>query len=221
MRLANLERHFSNVHLTVSQYRRDVWQLALTLLVVVVRVLALRRPLTFSLDSTLVRKFGRTMLGWSFHFNYARKRNLASYIWGHEWIIMGVLLYATLLQKWPCVPFMAGLVVPDSYLPDGVSSHSRGEIAADMVRRVKTFLIQPFVLVVDGAFAKGSLMRTFSAKGVTLISRLQKNAVLDEAPTARRPPRAGPSQRLWSTSAVTSDSSHHQQRLSPVSSSPL
>lgn len=80
MRLANLKRHICNVHRTVSQYRWDPWQLGLTLLGVVVRVLGLREPLTFALHSTLVGKCGRRIFGCGFRRNHVRKNNLASYI---------------------------------------------------------------------------------------------------------------------------------------------
>lgn len=186
VRLAGLEDHFWNVHRTVSQYRWDPYQLGLTVLGLVLRTLGLCAPLTFGLDSSLVSKYGQKIFGCGFHFNHARKPNQAQYIWGHDWIVMGLIWYAAVFEKWLCFPFLARLFVPEKSLPEGATYQSRVEIAADMVRRLKGYLKQPFILVADGAFAKRHLLRTCISEEVTLISRLQRNAVLYEAPKAGR-----------------------------------
>lgn len=91
---------------------------------------------------------------------------------------MGLLSYAALFQKRLSLPFLAGLFVPDRYLPNGAPSPSRVEIAADMVRRVNAVLKQAFVLVAGDAFARRSHICTCISEGGTLISRVEKNDVL-------------------------------------------
>jgi len=99
---------------------------------------------------------------------------------------MGLISYAAVFEKWLCFPFLARLFVPQRSLPKGATYQSRVEIAADMVRRVKGYLKQPFILVTDGAFAKRHLLRTCMSQEVTFISRLQRNAVLYQAPKVAR-----------------------------------
>ena len=84
-----------------------------------------------------------------------------------------------------------------------------------MVRRVNALLKQSVILVADHAFAKRSLICTCISEGGTLISRVEENAVLYEAPTARRTPGRGRPRKYGmrlpslATLAKTSNGFHH------------
>ena len=60
VRLAKLQKQFSNVNRFVSRYRWDAWQLGTAVLKLMIKTLHLskRQTLTFALDSTLLAKFG-------------------------------------------------------------------------------------------------------------------------------------------------------------------
>jgi len=186
VKLAGLEKQFSNVNRFVSHYRWDAGSLGLAVLRLVLKNLKLTTgPITVALDSTFLAKFGTKIFGCGYHFNYARKNNLPSYIWGHDWLILGLLYFSSFFDKWLCFPFLAELFVPEKYLPKNQEYRSSIEIAAKMILYVKDQIKQRLILVADGYFAKKMLIRTCIQNGITLISRLQSNAALYLLPEAK------------------------------------
>lgn len=188
VKLTRLEKHFSNVHRFVSHYRWDSWQLGTAVLKLMINVLNLAQhhSLTFALDSTLLAKFGSTIFGCSYHFNYAQKRNTSRYIWGHNWLVMGLLHFSGIFKKWLCLPFLAQLFIPQKALAPGQPYQSTIDLACEMVHVLKDTIKQKVILVADGYFAKRHLLRTCAQTEVSFISRLQSNAALYHLPT---PPR--------------------------------
>ena len=198
VKLAGLERRFSNVNRFISHYRWNAAALGMAMLQLVLKTLGITiGPLTLALDSTFLTKFGSSIFGCGFHFNHARKNNLPNDIWGHDWLVMGLLYRSSLFDKWICFPFLAHLFVPEKYLPRGQTYRSSIEIACDMINNVCAHIKQQLILVTDGFFAKTRLLKTCIQQGVTVISRMQSNAALYYAPKQSRrkkrgrPPRYG------------------------------
>lgn len=180
VKLAGLEKKFSNVNRFVSRYRWDATALGLAVLQLLLKALKLTTgdSITMALDSTFLAKFGSKIFGCGYHFNYARKHNLPSYIWGHDWLVLGLLYFSTFFDKWLCFPFLAQLFVPAKYLPKNQDYRSSIEIASEMILNVKEHIKQKLILVADGYFAKKTLLQTCIQNNITLISRLQSNAAL-------------------------------------------
>lgn len=68
------------------------------------------------------------------------------------------------------------------------------ELAADLMRWAKTWLEklgQPLWVVADGAYAKAPFLTAMSDLGVTVVSRLRKDAALRNVPPPRRPGQRG------------------------------
>jgi hypothetical protein len=191
IKIANLEKQFSNVNRFVSQYIWDVWKLGIAVLKLVIKTLNLQsKTLTIAIDSTLLSKFGTKIFGCAYHYNSAQKNNLSKYVWGHEWFVMGLVHFSKLFNKWLCFPFLAQLFVPQKYLPEDREYKSTIELAVDMVRYVKDNIKQKLILVADGYFAKTRLLKTCCELKIPVISRLQSNAALYQSsipkPTKRR-----------------------------------
>ena len=192
VKLAGLEKKFSNVNRFVSQYRWDAGSLGVAVLKLVLKALNLRTgSITLALDSTFLAKFGAKIFGCGYHYNYAQKPNLPKYIWGHEWLIMGLLYFSSLFDKWLCFPFLAQLFVPEKYLAKDQTYRSSIEIASEMIQYVKKHIKQKLVLVADGYFAKQKMIRTCIQNGITFISRLQSNAALYLLPGEDKPKKRG------------------------------
>jgi hypothetical protein len=191
VKLARLEKKFSNVHRFVSRYRWDSGQLGMGVLKLIIKTLDLSKhqSLTFALDSTLLAKFGSKIFGCAYHFNSAQKRNTTRYVWGHYWLVMGLLHFSETFKKWLCLPFLAQLFVSQKALSKGATYKSTIDLACDMVQMLKGKIKQKVILVADGYFAKQKLLRTCAQTGVTLISRLQSNAALYQAPKSLRGPK--------------------------------
>lgn len=179
VKIANLESKFSNVNRFVSKYVWDTWKLGIAILHLVINTLNLsKQTLTFAIDSTLLSKFGQKIFGCGYHFNYAKKNNFPKYVWGHEWLVMGLIYFSKLFDKWLCFPFLAQLFVPKNYLPKDREYKSTIDLAVDMVKYLKENVKQTVILVADGYFAKRKLLKTCYELKITLISRLQSNAAL-------------------------------------------
>jgi hypothetical protein len=68
------------------------------------------------------------------------------------------------------------------------------ELAADLLRWAKSWLghlRKPLWVVADGAYAKGAFLKPMAALGVTVVSRLRKDAALCTEPAKRRPGQRG------------------------------
>ena len=179
VKIAYLEAQFSNVNRFVSKYVWDTWQLGMAILNLVIKTLNLsKQTLTFGIDSTLLNKFGQKIFGCGYHFNHAKKNNCSKYVWGHEWLVMGLIYFSKLFDKWLCFPFLAQLFVPQKYLPKDREYKSTIDLAVDMVKYLKDNIKQTIILVADGYFAKRKLLKTCYELNITLISRLQSNAAL-------------------------------------------
>ena len=193
-RIAKLEKKFSNVNRFVSQYCWDVWKLGMAVFHLITKALQLTNTtLTVAIDSTILHKFGSKIFGCAYHYNYDQKRNSSRYIWGHQWLVMGLLYCSKLFDKWLCFPFLAQLFVPKNSLPSDREYQSSIDLAVEMITYLKSNIKQNLILVADGYFAKRKLLGACQSNAIPLISRLQSNAALYGAPEpVRRPQRGRP-----------------------------
>lgn len=92
------------------------------------------------------------------------------------------------------MPLLARLYVREKDL-DGIDPKDRPafrtrlEMAVDLVRWAKTWLGslgKPVWVVADGAYAKADVLKPLRDLGVTVVSRLRKDAALWDVPTPRR-----------------------------------
>jgi len=151
VKLSKLHQHFSNVNRFVSAYAWNPWELGMAVIKLVIKTLHLNnRTLTIAIDSTLLSKFGSKIFGCGFHFNSDQKKNCSKYIWGHEWLVMGLLYYSPLFNKRICFPFLAQLFVPKKHLPNEHNYKSSIEMVCEMLRYVQDHLKQKIILVGDG-----------------------------------------------------------------------
>lgn len=191
-KIAQLENKFSNVNRFVSQSSWDVWKLGIAVFHLVTKVLQLTNTtLTVAIDSTILHKFGPKIFGCAYHFNYDQKHNSSRYIWGHEWLVMGLLYCSKLFDKWLCFPFLAQLFVPKNYLSSDREYKSSIDVAVEMISYLKANIKQKLILVADGYFAKRKLLQACQRNSIPLISRLQSNAALYQAPEPVTKPQRG------------------------------
>jgi len=191
IRLHDLGCHFSNIHRFVSYYKWDVTQVAFSLFYFMRKLLNISKDLVFALDDTLVPKYGKKIFGRGCHFDHASKPNRSRYIWGHNWVVLGLLYHWDIFSKWICFPLLSRLFIPESVIEDGTLFESRISIAVDMVKQIHNHLKQSFTLVADGLYAKKALVRCCIEKGITFISRLRCDAALYELVKSSKPKGRG------------------------------
>jgi hypothetical protein len=180
IRLNHLNSHFSNIHRFVSHYKWDLNQVIFSVFALINKFLHLSKHLVFALDDTLIPKYGKKIFGRGCHFDHASKPNMSRYIFGHNWVVLGLLYHWHLFSKWICFPLVSRLFIPESIIEDKSSFNSRISLAVDMVTQIQDHLKQSFTLVADGLYAKKNLVRCCIEKGIVFISRLRNDAALYE-----------------------------------------
>jgi hypothetical protein len=154
----------------------------------------------FGLDDTPTQRYGPKVQGAGVHHNPAPGPAGSPFLFGHSWVVLGWL---AMHAVWGMIalPLLARLYVRNKDLPR-VPAGSRPpfrtklQLAVELLRWLVTWLGwlgKPLWVVADGAFAKAPVLQAARALGVTLVSRLRKDAALCSVPGPRPKGRRGPS----------------------------
>jgi hypothetical protein len=153
----------------------------------------------FGLDDTPTQRYGPKVQGAGVHHNPAPGPAGSAFIYGHSWVVLGWL---AMHAVWGTIalPLLARLYVRHKDLPR-VPAGSRPpfrtklQLAVELLRWAVTWLGwlgKPLWVVADGAFAKAPVLKQARALGVTVVSRLRKDAALCSVPGPRPAGRRGP-----------------------------
>jgi hypothetical protein len=140
--------------------------------------------LVLVLDDTLSPKWGRGIFGTGIHF-YHTARPRAGYIWGHNWVVLAVVVQVGSLA-YLALPFWVALYRPRKTCPRG-EFRTRHELAAQGLRLVRGWFSGPIRLLADGAYANKSVAGPARELGITLVSRLRADARLREVTPRKQP----------------------------------
>lgn len=161
-------------------------------------MLAAAQRLTFAIDDTPTQRYGPEVEGAGVHHNPTPGPAGAAFVYGHVWVVLGWLARH---PAWGTIalPLLARLYVRRKNLPRVPPDHrptfrTKLELAVELVRWAVTwlgFLGKPLWVVADGAYAKAAFLKPLRDLGVTVVSRLRKDAALCSVPGPRRPGRRG------------------------------
>jgi hypothetical protein len=193
LRAAGLSAEFRPAYTTVAAAGRRCDRVAARLLHQVLKPLwGGARRLLLALDDTPTERYGRKVPGAGVHHNPTPGPAGGPFVFGHSWVVLGWLARHPL---WGTValPLLARLYVRRKdlpRLPDAVRPGFRTklELAAELLRwavRWLGWVGKPLWVVADGAFAKGAFLKPARAAGVTVVSRLRKDAALRGVPGPR------------------------------------
>src|SRR5579883_251951 len=200
IRAAGLSSEYRPCYTTVAAAGRRADSVAARLVHGVVKPLvAGAARLTFALADTPTERYGRYVQGAGVHHNPTPGPAGSPFVYGHVWVVLGLLaghpLWGTI-----ALPLLARLYVRRKDLPRIDPAHrppfrTKLELAGDLMRRAASwlgFLGKPLWVVADGAYAKTPFLRPMRSLGVTVVSRLRKDAALWGVPGPRPPHRRGP-----------------------------
>ena len=158
--------------------------------------------LTFAIDDTPTERYGPEVEGAGVHHNPTPGPAAARYVYGHVWGVLGWL------ARHPtggtiALPLLARLYVRKKDLPRVPPDHrptfrTKLERAVELVRWAVIglgFLGKARWVVADGAYAQAAFLKPLHALGVTVVSRLRKDAALCSVPGPRRPGQRGRTRR--------------------------
>jgi hypothetical protein len=199
IRAAGLSADYKPVYTAVAAAGKRADAIAARLTWQVVKPLvATASRLTFALDDTPTPRYGPHVQGAGVHHNPAPGPAGSPFVYGHVWVVLAVL---ALHPAWGVValPLLARLYVRAKDLA-GIDPWHRPafrtklELAVELIRGAVSNVShwgKLLWVVADGAYAKGAFLKPMAALGVTVVSRLRKDAALRTLPGQRRPGQRG------------------------------
>ncbi|QDV34983.1 IS701 family transposase [Tautonia plasticadhaerens] len=227
IRAAKLSDHFRPCYTAVAAAGKRADRIARRLLTEVVRPLVKGATrLTLALDDTPTKRYGPHVQGAGVHHNPTPGPAGSPYVYGHVFVVLALLVAH---PAWGVValPLLARLYVRKVDLPGIDPKHrpefrTKLELAVELLRWAKPWLGPlglPIWVVADGAYASREFLKPAMELGMTVVSRLRKDAALRSLPGPRpagkpgRPRTYGPDvidlakragqRRGWSTETIS------------------
>jgi hypothetical protein len=193
IRAAKLSDRYQSCYIAVAAAGRKADSIARRLLIEVVRPhLAGATRLTLALDDTPTKRYGPHVQGAGVHHNPTPGPAGSPYVYGHVFVVLALLVAH---PAWGVValPLLARLYVRRKDLPGIGPKHrppfrTKLELAVELLRWAKPWLGilgLPIWVVADGAYAKADFLKPAKALGMTVVSRLRKDAALRTLPGPR------------------------------------
>jgi hypothetical protein len=199
IRAAGLSQEFRPCYTTVAAAGKRSDSVAARLLHEVLKpLLAGMSRLVVAIDDTPTPRYGPLVQGAGIHHNPTPGPAGSPFVYAHVWVVLGLLAVHPLWGVL-ALPLLARLYVRRKDLPSIDPWHrpafrTKLELAVELIRWAVCwlkFLGKPLWVVVDGAYAKAAFLKPVIAWGVTVVSRLRKDAALWNVPEPRRPSQRG------------------------------
>jgi hypothetical protein len=155
--------------------------------------------LVLAVDDTPTERYGPHVQGAGIHHNPTPGPAGSPYVYGHVFVVLGLLATH---PTWGVIalPLLARLYVRKKDLPAIDPKHrpefrTKLELAVELLRWAKPWLgllKKSIWVVADGAYAKKEFLKPAKALGMTVVSRLRKDAALWSVPGPKPPGRRGP-----------------------------
>jgi DDE superfamily endonuclease len=197
IRAAGLSREYRRCYRTVAAAGKKAEDIAARLIGEVVKPLvAGQERITLALDDTPTERYGPWVQGAGIHHNPTPGPAGSVHVYGHIFVVLGLL---AVHPAWGVIalPLLARLYVRAVDLP-GIDPKHRPEFRTKLEMGVELLKWAPFWLgllgkplwvVADGAYAKAPFLKPAMALGMTVVSRLRKDAALWTVPGRRGRPR--------------------------------
>jgi hypothetical protein len=148
--------------------------------------------LILAVDDTPTERYGPHVQGAGIHHNPTPGPAGSPYVYGHVFVVLGLLVTR---RAWGVIalPLLARLYVRKVDLPGIARKHRppfrpKLALAVELLRWAEPWLELlrlPIRLMADGAHAKADFLKPTGALGMTVVSRLRKDAALRTLPGPR------------------------------------
>jgi DDE superfamily endonuclease len=199
IRAAKLSGRFRPCYTAVAAAGKRADRIAARMFLVAIEPLvAGAERLTLALDDTPTRRYGPHVQGAGVHHNPTPGPAGSPFVYGHVFVVLG-LLAAHPAWGTIALPLLARMYVRAKDLIGIDPKHrpafrTKLELAVELLRWAKLWLGilgKPFWVVADGAYAKKDFLKPAKALGMTVVSRLRKDAALHTVPGPRPAGRRG------------------------------
>jgi hypothetical protein len=167
--------------------------------------------LTLAIDDTPTQRYGPRVQGAGVHHNPTPGPAGSPYVYGHVFVVLG-LLAAHPVWGVIALPLLARLYVRQKDLPGIDPKHrppfrTKLELAVELLRWAKIWLGllgKPLWVVADGAYAKKDFLKPAKSLGMTVVSRLRRDAALWSLPPVVPVDQRGPGRpRVYGTERIS------------------
>jgi SRSO17 transposase len=199
IRAAGLSNQYRRCYATAAAVGRRTQRIATRLLLEVIKPLVADTPrLVLALDDTPTKRHGPKVQGAGVHHNPTPGPAGGPFVYGHVWVVLGLLVTHP-LGGLVALPLLARLYIRDKDL-DAIPAKQRPtfatklEMAVELVRWAHGWLKmwgKAVWVVADGAYASAPVLKPLGELGVTIVSRLRKDAALWGVPVAPAVKRRG------------------------------
>ncbi len=199
IRAAGLSQRYQRCYVAVAAAGKKARDIAARLVCEVVSPLvADQKRLTLAIDDTPTQRYGPLVQGAGIHHNPTPGPAGSPHLYGHIWVVLGLLAHH---PAWGVIalPLLARMYVRRKDLPGIYPQHrpefqTKLEMAVELLRWAYSwlkYLGKPLWVVADGAYAKAPFLKPAMALGLTVVSRLRKDAALYTVPGPRVAGRRG------------------------------
>ncbi|KAJ3059275.1 hypothetical protein HK102_010074 [Quaeritorhiza haematococci] len=193
IRAAGLGERFQSCYIALAAAGKRVDRIARRLLMDVVAPLETGSGrLTLAIDDTPTRRYGPYVQAAGVHHNPTPGPAGSPHVYGHVFVVLALLAEH---PRWGVIalPLLSRLYVRKVGLPAIAPMHrpafrTKLEMTVELLRWASPWLgllRRPIWVVADGAYAKKELLRPAKALGMTVVSRLRKDAALRTVPGPR------------------------------------
>jgi hypothetical protein len=199
LRAAGVSTKFSDYYYFIAAVGRKAQPLATRLLLLLLRRLPCGDHVLLALDDTPTKRYGPKVQGAGIHHNPTPGPADARFLYGHIWVTLAWVVRHPL---WGTIglPLRAALYVRQkdiAKLPQELGWKFQTKLEQGAALAVWAWMIvaeagKRLWIVADGAYAKRPFLKPLRMLGVTVLSRLRKDAALrDLPPTLKRGQRRG------------------------------
>ena len=200
IRAAGLSGRYQSCYLAVAAAGKRADSIARRLLSEVIRPsLKAATRLTLALDDTPTKRYGPHVQGAGIHHDPTPGPAGSPYVYGHVFVVLALLVTH---EAWGVIalPLPSRLYVREKDSPAIDPEHrpefrTKLELAVELLRWAEPWLELlklPIWVVADGACAKKEFLKPTASPGMTVVSRLRKDAALRGSPGPKPPGRRGP-----------------------------
>ena len=201
---------FQLCYTTVAAAGKKAEAIAAQLLAAAIRpLLGDLSRIMFAIDDTPTQRYGPFVQGAGVHHNPTPGPANAPHVYGHIWVVMALLLTHPL---WGVIalPLLARLYVRKKDLPKIDPKHrptfaTKLEMAVELLQWASKWLGslgKPLWVVVDGAYAKAPFLKPVMKMGMTVVSRLRKDAALFTVPGPAAPVGAADDESMATRASI-------------------
>jgi hypothetical protein len=199
IRAAGLSKQFRPCYTTIAAAGKGSDRIAAQLAGEVVKPLvAVLERLTVTLNDTPTWRYGLQVQRAGNHHKPAPGPAGALYVYGHIWVLLA-LLAPRAARGVIALPLLARSYVRAKDLLSVYPNHrptfrTKLELAVELLEWASLWLGlwgKPLWAAIDGAYAKANFLKSAMKPGVTVVSRLRKDAAVYIVPRPRQPGQRG------------------------------